>query len=97
MTIIVDDGAFVWSEKIFSQHAKVQDMMDRIYYDFEEISFSEKEILDKEKELRHLAKNTAETLLVNQLRNIGFRSIQVFWRNFNFIVVLAMKRPTEDL
>ena len=53
--------------------------------------------MDKEQELRHLAKNTTETLLINQLRNIGFRGIQVFWRNFNFIGVLAMKRPTEEL
>ena len=94
---LVDGGAFVCSEKIFSKNAKVQDMMDSLYYDFKKKSFSEKEILDKEQELRHLAKNTTETLLINQLRNIGFRGIQVFWRNFNFIGVLAMKRPTEEL
>jgi len=94
---LVDGGAFVCSEKIFSKNAKVQDMMDSLYYDFKKKSFSEKEIMDKEQELRHLAKNTTETLLINQLRNIGFRGIQVFWRNFNFIGVLAMKRPTEEL
>lgn len=94
---LVDGGAFITSEKIFSNNAKVQNMMDFLYYDFKRQSFSEKEILDKEQELRHLSKTTTEHLLTDQLRNIGFRGIQIFWRNFNFIGVLAMKRPKESL
>lgn len=94
---LVDGGGFITSEKIFSNNAKVQNMMEFLYYDFKRKAFSEKEILDKEQELRHLAKNTTEHLLIDQLRNIGFRGIQVFWRNFNFIGVLAMKRPKEEL
>jgi len=92
---LIDGGAFLTSEKIFAQNAKVQDMMDNLYYDFKRKSFSEKEILDKEQELRHLAKLTTENLLISQLRSVGFRGIQIFWRNFNFIGVLAMKRPDE--
>jgi len=92
-----DGGAFVTAEKIFSKNAKVQDMVDSLYYDFKLQSFSEKEILDKETELRHLAKLTTETLLITQLRSIGFRGIQIFWRNFNFIGVLAMKRPADEV
>jgi hypothetical protein len=53
--------------------------------------------LDKEMELRHLAKNTTENLLMKQLRSIGFRGVQTFWRNFNFVGVLAMKRPSEEM
>jgi len=94
---LVDGGGFITSEKIFSNNAKVQNMMEFLYYDFKRKAFSEKEILDKEQELRHLSKNTTEHLLIDQLRNIGFRGIQVFWRNFNFIGVLAMKRPKEEL
>ena len=94
---LVDGGAFITSEKIFSNNAKVQNMMDFLYYDFKRQSFSEKEILDKEQELRHLSKTTTENLLTDQLRNIGFRGVQIFWRNFNFIGVLAMKRPKESL
>jgi len=59
---LIDGGAFVRSEKIFAQNAKVQDMMNSLYYDLKKQSFSEQEILDKEKELRHLAKLTTETL-----------------------------------
>ncbi len=92
-----DGGAFVTAEKIFSMNAKVQDMVDSLYYDFKRKSFSEKEILDKEQELRHLAKLTTEHLLISKLHSIGFRGIQVFWRNFNFIGVFAMKRPAEEV
>ena len=94
---LVDGGAFVTAEKIYSMNAKVQDMVDSLYYDFKRQSFTEKEILDKEQELRHLAKLTTENLLISQLRSVGFRGIQIFWRNFNFIGVLAMKRPPEDM
>lgn len=94
---LTDGGAFITSEKIFSQNAKTQNMLEFLYYDFKRKSFSEKEILDKETELRHLAKNTTENLLVTQLRGIGFRGVQTFWRNFNFLGVLAMKRPSEEM
>ena len=94
---LVDGGAFITSEKIFSQNAKTQNMLEFLYYDFKRKSFSEEEILSKERELRHLAKNTTENLLITQLRNIGFRGVQCFWRNHNFIGVLAMKRPSEEM
>jgi tRNA (cmo5U34)-methyltransferase len=94
---LTDGGAFITSEKIFSNNAKTQNMLEFLYYDFKRKSFTEKEILDKEMELRHLAKNTTENLLMKQLRSIGFRGVQTFWRNFNFVGVLAMKRPSEEM
>lgn len=90
---LVEGGAFVFSEKVFSMNSKMQNMMEFLYYDYKKQNFSEKEILDKEQELRHLAKLTNEDLLIKQLLSIGFRGIQVFWRNFNFIGVIAMKLP----
>ena len=93
---LVDGGAFVFSEKVFSQHSKFQNMMEFLYYDHKRRGFTEKEILDKEQELRHLAKLTTEKLLFEQLKSIGFTDIQVFWRNFNFIGVIAIKSPTNQ-
>jgi tRNA (cmo5U34)-methyltransferase len=71
--------------------------MDFLYYDYKRKNFSDKHILDKEQELRHLAKLTNEELLINQLTSIGFEGIQVFWRNFNFIGVIAMKLPKNNV
>jgi tRNA (cmo5U34)-methyltransferase len=93
---LVEGGAFVFSEKVFSMNSKIQNMMEFIYYDHKKKSFTEKEILDKEQELRHLAKLTNEDLLIKQLLSIGFRGIQVFWRNHNFIGVIAMKLPKNN-
>ena len=90
-----DGGAFITAEKIYSQNAKVQNMFEFLYYDYKKQNFSEKEILDKEQELRHLAKLTTENHLIRTLKGIGFRGIQTFWRNHNFIGVLAMKRPAD--
>ena len=93
---LVEGGAFVFSEKVFSQNSKIQNMMEFLYYDHKRRGFSEKEILDKEQELRHLAKLTTEELLFEQLKSIGFNVTQVFWRNFNFIGVIAIKSPTRE-
>ncbi len=93
---LVEGGAFVFSEKVFSMNSKIQNMMDFLYYDYKRKKFSDKHILDKEQELRHLAKLTNEELLISQLTSIGFEGIQVFWRNFNFIGVIAMKLPKNN-
>lgn len=93
---LVEGGAFIFSEKLLSVGGKVQNMMEFIYYDYKRQHFSEKEILDKEIELRHLAKLTNEDLLVKQLLGVGFRQIQTFWRNFNFVGMVALKLPSNN-
>lgn len=93
---LVEGGAFVFSEKLLSVGGKSQNMMEFMYYDYKREHFTEKEILDKEIELRHLAKLTNEDLLVKQLLGVGFRQIQTFWRNFNFVGMIALKVPSNN-
>ena len=88
-----EGGAFIFSEKVFSINSKIQNMMEFLYYDYKREHFTEKQILDKETELRHLAKLTNEDLLIKQLLSIGFRGIQSFWRNHNFVGYIALKLP----
>ena len=90
---LIEGGAFIFSEKVFSTNSKIQNMMEFMYYDYKKEHFTEKQILDKEEELRHLAKLTNENLLSQQLRSIGFRGIQSFWRNYNFVGYIALKLP----
>ena len=68
-------------------------MMEFLYFDYKRKNFTEKEILDKEQELRHLAKNTNEELLRKQLKSVGFEGVQCFWRNHNFAGFIARKLP----
>ena len=84
---LVDGGAFITSEKIFSNNAKVQNMMDFLYYDFKRQSFSEKEILDKEQSLRNMANYFTEEELMSYYSQ-HFK-VSVFWRNLNFIGLLC--------
>jgi len=93
---LVDGGAFIFAEKVFSNNPKVDDMVSALYYDFKKEHFTEKEILDKEEKLRCLAKLTNEDLLLKQLRSIGFRGVQQIWRNFNFVGFVALKLPREQ-
>ena len=72
-------------------------MMEFLYFDYKRTNFSEKEILDKEQELRHLAKNTNEELLIEQLKSVGFEGIQCFWRNFNFAGFVARRLPKTSI
>ena len=92
-----EGGSFVFSEKVLSISGKIQNMMEFMYYDYKKNHFSEKQILDKENELRHLAKLTNEDLLIKQLLGIGFRYIQPFWRNHNFVGYIALKLPNKSL
>ena len=65
MTILLTVEA-ITEKSIFKQFKNTK--YDGIYvYDFKRKSFGEKEILDKEQELRHLMKLTTENLLLEQL------------------------------
>ena len=88
---LVEGGGFIFSEKVFSENSKIQNMMEFLYYDYKREKFSEKQILEKEQELRHLAKLSDEQKIIRSLDAIGFSPIQSFWRNHNFIGFIAIK------
>ncbi len=88
---LVEGGALIFSEKVFSNNSKVQNMMEFLYYDYKREKFSEKQILDKEFELRHLAKLSKEEDIIRSLENIGYAPVQCFWRNYNFVGFFAIK------
>ena len=79
-----------------ANHSEVVQANPPLVY-IDSVSFSEKQILDKERELRHLAKLTNEDLLIKQLIDVGFRLIQPFWRNYNFVGYIALKLPAKAL
>jgi tRNA (cmo5U34)-methyltransferase len=84
-------GAFIFSEKTFSCNPRIQDMMTFTFYDYKRQNFSDKEILDKEVQLRHMMKPNTKTELYNMFTNAGFE-VHNFWQNFNFIGAIALKK-----
>jgi len=84
-------GAFVFSEKTFSCDPQIQDMMTFMFYDYKRQFFTEKEILDKEVQLRHMMKPNTKTEIFDMCHKAGFTT-HVFWQNFNFVGVIALKK-----
>ena len=88
---LVKGGAFIFSEKIYSEHAQLQEMMQFCYYDYKRQFYSAEELLDKEQNLRHMMKPLTYTELFEMVRNAGFETVQPFWQNFNFVGAIAIK------
>jgi tRNA (cmo5U34)-methyltransferase len=89
---LVPGGALIIAEKTVAETGRVQDALAFPYYDYKlEHGFSEKDILDKERELRGQMTLWTEAELKQALRQVGFREIEPIWRNYMFVSLLALK------
>jgi tRNA (cmo5U34)-methyltransferase len=90
---LVPGGALVVSEKIFYKLPRLNDMLTSIYYEFKRQSFTDAEILAKERSLRSLMKLWSEQQILNSIMAAGFAStsVECFWRNHNFTGFIALK------
>lgn len=88
---LIPGGAFIVAEKVFCNDAKVQDIFTSSYYDFKKKSFSEKEILDKEVDLRKILKPGNDRDLRSILNYAGFYNYVLFYKFLNFEAYLCLK------
>ena len=86
-----DGGAFLFSEKIYTEDAFIQDMLTFNYYDFKRQNFDAQDIMDKEITLRNMLKPNTWSEIETMLKSAGFKSVQVFWQNFLFLGAIAIK------
>ena len=86
-------GAFVFSEKTIAETPKIQDIRTFTYYDYKRQNFTAEDILDKEKNLRHMMKLNTRNELVRMCATAGFEfeSIDTFWQNYAFTGFIAIK------
>lgn len=84
-------GAFIFSEKILSETAQIEEMMTFCFYDWKKNNFSSEQILEKEVQLRHMMKPLSLSELMTMLEEAGFKDVQTFWQNFNFVGIIALK------
>ena len=77
-------GCLILCEKIFLENGFFQDLFTFNYYDYKKRSFSEKEILKKQKDLRYIMQPLTEKENLYYLKNAGFRKIESFWQSLNF-------------
>jgi tRNA (cmo5U34)-methyltransferase len=89
---LVAGGALIIAEKTLAETSRVQDAMTFPYYDHKlKNGFTEKDILDKERQLRGQMMLWTERELRRALHRAGFEDIQPIWRSHMFVGYLALK------
>ena len=86
-------GAFVFTEKTASDNPRIQEIRTFTYDDYKREHFTADDILDKERQLRHMMKlNTRQELMsMCACAGFGFSSIDSFWQNHGFTGFIALK------
>ena len=86
-----EGGAFIFAEKLMCENAFFQELLTFNHYDYKRKSFTPQEIMDKEKELRDMLKPNTWEELKSMIWCAGFKDCQIFWRNHQFVGVIAIK------
>lgn len=89
--VLDSGGAFIFAEKTIATSSRIQDIRTFTHYDFKRKNFTDKDILDKEKELRHMMKPNTRSELIDFCHDAGFRSVDSFWQNHAFTGFIAIK------
>jgi tRNA (cmo5U34)-methyltransferase len=86
-------GAFVFAEKTMPENVRVHEMRTFTYYDYKRRTFTSDDILDKERQLRHMTKPNTREEIFDMCRAAGFTAIDTFWQNHAFTGFIALKSP----
>jgi tRNA (cmo5U34)-methyltransferase len=91
---LIEGGALIIAEKVLAPTARAQNLFLGPHYDFKRRTFSEKEILEKERALRWPMHVWYEGELIEVLCEAGFevQEINRFWQSYFFIGLIAEKR-----
>lgn len=84
-------GGFIFSEKIDCVNSRLQDMITFNYYDFKREQFDTEDIMNKERTLRHMLKPNTWKEIEDMILSAGFKTVEQFWRNHNFLGAIAIK------
>lgn len=84
-------NAFIFAEKTYAKHPVLQDIFTFAYYDYKKFSFTEKEILDKEKDLRRILHPQTQEENIQMLHYAGFNIIEMFYKYLNFEGYICIK------
>jgi len=86
---LIEGGAFIFAEKVYSEEGMIQDIFTFPYYEFKSKNFSSSEILSKEKEIRGIMKPNTTKQNLAYLED--FSSVSMFYKFFNFECYLCVK------
>jgi tRNA (cmo5U34)-methyltransferase len=88
---LLPGGALIVAEKTYIDDGYLNDAFTFSYYDFKLDSFTEKEILDKARDLRDIMRPLTEPENYRLFENAGFRKVQPFWQSLNFKAWVLLK------
>ena len=86
-----EGGAFIFAEKLMCESAFFQELLTFNHYDYKRKAFTPEEIMDKEVKLRDMLKPNTWNELNTMVMDAGFKETQIFWRNHQFVGVIATK------
>ena len=86
-------GAFIFAEKTVSADPRIQEIRTFTYYDYKREHFTADDILDKERQLRHMMKLKTRSELISlcAVSGFGMENIDTFWQNHGFTGIIAIK------
>jgi tRNA (cmo5U34)-methyltransferase len=86
-------GAFIFAEKTVSECSRINEIRTFTYYDYKREHFTSDDILNKERQLRHMMKLNTRNELINKCATVGFcfQKIESFWQNYGFVAFIAIK------
>lgn len=86
-----EGSALIIAEKVYNKSGQFQDMFTSTYHDYKKLSFTEKEIFDKDRSLRTMLKPNTEWENLELFREAGFLKVEKFYQYFNFQAHLLVK------
>lgn len=89
-----DGGALIMVEKVLAEEGRINDLWTELYWDFKKRQgLKDDQILQKARSLRGILRPFTISENLDQLRMVGFKSIDTFFKWYNFAGILAIKIP----
>jgi tRNA (cmo5U34)-methyltransferase len=77
-------GAFIISEKVYLENSFINDIFTFSYYDYKLKSFTENEILSKQRDLRYIMMPLIESENIEMFKKAGFKKIECLFSSLLF-------------
>ncbi len=85
-------GSLIFVDKIRSSNSNFEDIFNQIYFDFKiENKLNHAQVLNKSKSIRSSMQLFELSEIENFLYKSGFKKIEVFFRWYNFVGIIAIK------
>lgn len=86
------------AEKVLAEEGRFNDMWVELYWDFKKgQGLTDDQILQKARSIRGVLRPITLTEHISMLKMIGFSSIDVFFKWYNFAGILAIKTPIDPV